>query len=506
MKRYNIAIIAAVMGCSMVNAQNYVDAARFNKCDYEGTARSQAMGSAFGALGADMTSQSINPAGLAAYRATEMGMGLGVNCNNTETNYYGFSSEEDKVSVPFSNIGITFNFGNRPEGSGIVNQAFSIAYSRLADYNRYAKYSDSYGYNSMLDYFCNDDQSNDQAHKSYTGGLAYDAGWIIDPTDSILMTTNVWESPFDLYQLDEAARMDENGDGAIDHYQYVKENGYKGETSFSYALSVSNLVYIGAAMGIQSISYREIMTHEESYYGTYNGNAYASYRYGSELKQDATGINVKLGAIVKPINALRVGFAIHSPTLFNVQEKYNSWIDGAYDNNVYYSPSGDYKYNYRAPGKFVASAAGIIGKYGIVSFDFERTNYGKGKFKDEEGGTSQEYDAINQNVKDAMKVSRTFRVGVEGRIADVLYVRGGYSAQTTPYKKHIMINDYRHDAICGGIGFRVSNFFIDLSYVCRRTKDERWVLPDGDYAYEENLPATIDSKSHNYTLSFGYRF
>lgn len=496
--KYFIAAAALAM-TTAANAQGYTDAVRFNMSDYQGTSRSQAMGSAFGALGADLTSQSINPAGLAVYRATEAAIGLGINSNSTETNYYDFKREDDKISVPFSNIGVVFNFGQNT--TGITNHALSISYSRLANYNKSATYEDQCGYNSMLDYFCSDDQ----ATAPFTGDLAYRAGWIVDPSDTIGFCTNVWEWPYKYDKLDPDARRDENGNGAVDHYQNVRERGAKGESSLTYAFALNNQLLIGAGMGFVSIDYKEVVEHTETYYGKANGKAYASYTYGTELKQDGAGVNFKLGLIYKPMSQLRLGFALHSVTFCSIEESYNSWIDGAYRDQMFWSDDSHARYRYRIPGKFIASIA-TVGKIGLFSFDYERSNYSRSKYKDADGDNSNTYDAMTQDTKNALQKVNTFRFGAEGRVASNIYLRAGYKFQTSPYKDGISVHTIQHDAISGGAGFRSSNFFVDFACVCNRDKGDRWVLPDADYSYEDNAPASYTSKAIDYTLTFGFRF
>ncbi len=505
-----IKIVPALLLTIGTTAQNYNDAVIFNKCDYEGTARSQAMGSAFGALGADLTSQSINPAGLAAYRATEIGLSLGVDVDKSKSEYYGTKSDDDKISVPFNNIGASFTFGNtmRENTQGILSQNFSISYSRLADYNKNSVYNSLYRRNSMLDYFCaNDDILNDE----FSGAIAYDAGWITGPYDDngtnthIAFSTNVWEEPYGNNQLDLAAREDAIG-GLVDHTQHIKESGYKGETSFAYAMNISNKVYWGASISIVSLRHKEKTTHYEEYYGIPFDNTANNFTYTTDLKDDGSGVNFKAGVIVKPVNALRIGLAIHSPSFMKINERYETWINGAYDDYEYYSPDGDYDYNYRTPGKLVGSLAGVISNYAIISVDYEMSDYGKSKFKDEDGGSNTYYDNINDDIKNTLKRTHTLRAGIEGRIIESLYLRAGYNMQTTPFKSGIIQNSYKHQAVSGGIGFRHNNFFLDLAYVCRTEKGDQWVLPYSEYQYEDNQPAATESKSHNVVVSVGFRF
>lgn len=53
------------------SAQNEEDAIRFSRISPFGTARSAAMGGAFGALGGDLSTLSTNPGGIGVFRKSE---------------------------------------------------------------------------------------------------------------------------------------------------------------------------------------------------------------------------------------------------------------------------------------------------------------------------------------------------------------------------------------------------------------------------------------------------
>ena len=64
MKKYFAFLSIALLLQYFATAQNMVDALRYSSTQINGTARSGGMGNAFGSLGGDFTSVSINPAGL----------------------------------------------------------------------------------------------------------------------------------------------------------------------------------------------------------------------------------------------------------------------------------------------------------------------------------------------------------------------------------------------------------------------------------------------------------
>lgn len=69
--RYLGAALLINLACSTW-AQNETDALRFSTLTQGGTARSNGMANAFGALGADPVAVAINPAGLGLYRTSEI--------------------------------------------------------------------------------------------------------------------------------------------------------------------------------------------------------------------------------------------------------------------------------------------------------------------------------------------------------------------------------------------------------------------------------------------------
>lgn len=65
-------ILSALLFLSgLLRAQGYDDILRFSRFTTTGTARSAAMGGAFGALGGDLSTLSTNPAGIGVFRKSE---------------------------------------------------------------------------------------------------------------------------------------------------------------------------------------------------------------------------------------------------------------------------------------------------------------------------------------------------------------------------------------------------------------------------------------------------
>ncbi len=70
MKRYHTFIL--FLACAFVSAQNINDVLRYSNESLQGTARFQGMSGAFGALGGDLSSLNVNPAGSAVFKGDKV--------------------------------------------------------------------------------------------------------------------------------------------------------------------------------------------------------------------------------------------------------------------------------------------------------------------------------------------------------------------------------------------------------------------------------------------------
>jgi hypothetical protein len=93
MKKYSFLLTIAIFFPFLIQAQDLADALRYSNLTIQGTARAGAMGNAFGALGGDFTSASINPAGIGVYRTSEFTITPISGSTKVNSTYYGTGSE-----------------------------------------------------------------------------------------------------------------------------------------------------------------------------------------------------------------------------------------------------------------------------------------------------------------------------------------------------------------------------------------------------------------------------
>ena len=91
-------------------AQNEDDVLRYGWVAPLGSSRTMAMGGAFGALGADLGSMGINPAGLGLYRRGDLAMATGLNSANTNASWNTTSATSAKFQGTTGNLGVALTY------------------------------------------------------------------------------------------------------------------------------------------------------------------------------------------------------------------------------------------------------------------------------------------------------------------------------------------------------------------------------------------------------------
>ena len=124
MKKLATTILLSAAAAVAANAQTSADALRYSTNDYYGTARTMAMGNAFTALGGDLGSLGINPAGSAVNSFSQVTISPSVSIVSTRASYlgepslsnaYGPAEHNSKTRFTVANFGfvLTHDTGRR---------------------------------------------------------------------------------------------------------------------------------------------------------------------------------------------------------------------------------------------------------------------------------------------------------------------------------------------------------------------------------------------------------
>ncbi|WP_299818758.1 hypothetical protein [uncultured Pontibacter sp.] len=481
-------------------AQNEVDALRYTRLGITGSARIQSIGGAQSALGADISTISSNPAGLGMFRRSEFSISPGLQFSNTQTKVGGFTQATDQNAVSIPHAGIVLSSRKNDEGADWRGASLGISFTRLNNFNQRLSYSNTAAEDQLtiVEYFAEQANQNgrtlqsldDEFANGFTTieGLAYGA-YLLD----VVEDENGNEIVVPLYR-----------EGQVLEREDIRRRGSQNQFDIGVGTSYKDRLYLGASLGIVSTNFTQESVYRES--ETSTNTAFTDLELRDEFTTRGAGINLKVGAIFRPIDALRFGLTLQTPTAYTFTDTYQRALYTSYDDKPTDSAielPGEFTYSLVTPFRASVGAAGFIGKYGFITADVEFVNYSNIKFSESEddfASTSDYFNDVNSRISNTYKSAVNYKIGAEGRV-DVFRVRAGYAHTGDPYKNASF--DGGINSFTAGAGIRLKNYSADLAYV-RSVGNSRYspfVLQNGDQPVID-----IEEKQSTVMLTFGYNF
>lgn len=482
MKKLIIILLAVTATSVNLNGQTSGDALRYSRIFYSGTSRFVGMGGAFGAVGADFSTLAINPAGIGLYQSSEISLTIAPMISNSQSDYYGSISTDNKVNFSLGNFGFIFTIKpSKNKSGGLKNFNFGFGMNRQNDFNNKVYISGENPTSSMIQSYVNVLNTDGTPPSDYPFdiGLAYDCNLIYQ------------DSMSGRYLCD--ARY-----GGVHQSKIINSYGSINEMDFSFGGNFNDKLYFGITIGVPFIRYYENSLYQESDNAdTIPEFNYAKYWYS--LQTHGTGVNFKAGIIYRPLNWFRVGLSVHTPTWYpSMQDEWYSSMESNFTttawNSTRYSPIGNYSYQLVTPFRATCGLAFMLGQYGLISADYEYVNYSQARFT----SSRDNFSEINREIQNSFQSWGNIRLGTEWRIQD-FRIRGGFAYYSNAYTGNIN-NDQRYQA-SGGIGYRGRYFFADVSYV--------WSMTEEDYyLYDASMvdPSHNTYYTHSVLTSIGIRF
>lgn len=501
-----VALLATATALA-ANAQNAGDLLRFSQYNYSfSTARSAAMGGAFTSLGADLSTMSINPAGLGMYRGSEMGFTPSVTIGSMKTTY-GSKVTDNKTKFSVGNFGAALNLY---QGTGaLTSYSLGIGYNKLVDFNTSSMARTNGSELSMLDYFTHTIQGLDKdLIGQFPGGFnktdLYQWGGVLGYQTNLIDDIGSTQYSPTIGQGTRVNRM-----------IHTATKGSVGEYTLSAGLNFQNIFYFGATVGLQDVYYESNNTlYEDVDNAAENLNGYS---YRQTLIMSGTGVNAKFGITLRPIPNLRIGAAVHTPTYTNIEDKYIENMTSSFKNSAtnrsYDSPAMVNKYNINSATRLLTGISYTF-PIGVITADYERVWYNGMRIK--ETGDWQFEEEVRADVKEVYQAGNNFRAGIEITPTPGLYLRAGYANYGSPMKHDNLIGLNRADVTSytdysGGIGYRFGGIAFDLAYVNTNYKYTDYELfrpftiPGANAPTESGLISTKQSRN-TIILSVSARF
>lgn len=464
---------------TLINAQTEVDALRYSYIGFGGTAKSVGVGGAYGALGADASVLSINPAGIGLYKKSDINFSANILKAGTESSYLGTTREDMKYNFNFCNFSLIGTYNLKPEKSnGWTSVNFGFGSNRLANFHNRIDMGGRNMTNSLANQYVNLANGNNFDNLDNFGtALAWNTYLI----DTIPGTTNQYNSLIP--------------SGNTSQRKSIETKGGINETYLSMGGNYNEKFYIGGTLGFPSIRY----VQESTYTETDDLDTIANFKNFTQrdyLKTTGNGVNFKLGIIYRPTDWVRIGAAIHTPTFYTLHDEYNTEITTNFDNKANEnskSPDGSYDYELTTPTKAVASVAFIIGKHGFISADYEFMDYAESRLN----STHDKFFAANDAIKQKYTSQSNLRLGGELNLKPFA-LRVGYALYGSPYKSGI--NDASRTSYTCGFGYRDKDFYLDFAYVFTQSKDDYYMYTIVPEASKNTF------KSNGIVATVGLRF
>lgn len=490
----SMAVIVAATG--QLHAQYSADALRFSQGQSGSTARFKAIGAQIG-VGGDLSSIGSNPAGIGLFTRSDFSFTPEFNSYNADAQYLNSRTMGKKDQLGLAHAAVVWNSKvYKPKGSkldeGWVSFNYGIGYNKTKSFGDNILFTGTNATNSIADYYAQLATSNYGAPNTLSRGslerMAYDNYLIgYDNTDG----TYFPETDVNNVQTKNDIR-----------------TGSQSEINFAFGANYSNQFYIGASIGITSLRYNSDAVYKEKGYNVTEGNDYDLSFRQSQITR-GSGLNAKLGAIYRPVPAVRLGATIETPTWYTIDDSYTEVLDTKYGKNrvdsqfVNNDETYDFSYKLRTPLKVSGGIGVFISKYGFISADIDYLDYSSINFSSANINSSDS-DVILDNNKEILnnyKSAVNYRIGTELKF-DKLMVRGGYGVQGNPYKE-LDNNKFKISTYSAGLGYRFNDVYVDMTYqqIAYNTDIKPYNLNPG-----VSPVALIENTRTNIFLTIGKRF
>lgn len=506
---------AMLLAGNMAYAQNMYDALRFSEQNSQGTARSVAMGNAFVALGGDIGGIFINPAATGVYKYHEASITASLSSNSTTNTYLGNSITRNNTTIDLGNVGIVGTFKTGRQNKGLINWNLGIVLNKYQTFYKIDAAGGRTGSSSYLASLASGTNGRNATsldmYDGYDPFASTNASWgsILAWNASLLDTLPGTNNSY-IAATENRSGNDIYMAGELDQ-KYVRDvKGSMSEIMINFGGNFSNKLFFGVNIGIHSISYRYSHRYSESAVNTAQFNSqFKEFSAGYSQKTTGTGFDIKAGLIFLPVNNLRIGASISTPTWMFLYDRWAEDISCSFtDGYQQYieSPLGEYDYKLNTPLRWNVGAAYTFGTKGVISVDYEQVNYGKSKLADDYV-YSDNFVNENKDIEQTLKLSHIVRVGAEANITKGFSLRGGYQFYSSPFGSGYNPNQI----ISFGLGYSSdSGYFIDLAYQQKLNTTESFTFYDdvydsGNLIYQAPVCESTN-KLFNLFLTFGVRF
>lgn len=504
-KVFICAAVLASFSFTTASAQDIYKVEQVSTTDLDGDARFVGMGGAMGALGANLSAMSSNPASTGLYRRSDIGVTAGLLAQP----YNGtMQVGSGKTNGSFDQIGFVYScdLGNST-GAKFFNVGFN--YKKGRNLKNYIGMNNVSLPKSMTPDGVPQGMSQSWQFADLAANLEgnlLDLGYENDRE----LTTPTTLLAYDTYLID---AIDENGESVGDRNVRIAEyipsyaNRYNyhraqwggiQDYDFNFSININERVYFGANLGVHNVDTHSALIYDEELYQNGNVNDTGGYTMRTEESLTGYGVDGKFGVIIRPIDEspFRFGVSVTTPTAFDLESRSfadmeTPYADGNGNPSCYQDVELTNSYRVRTPWKLDVSAATTIGSFLALDAEYQMTNYSSAAVRYEnteswQAGSFTTDVYLQDEINNYMKNVHTVRVGAEARLSDKFSARLGYNYVTSPFDKDAYLNllvdgssyyyatntDYVNlgatNRFTAGLGYRHKAFYFDVAFLHQR--------------------------------------
>ena len=450
------------------------DVQRFAQRSTMGSARYVGMGGAMTAIGGDPSAAMDNPAGLGLYRRSEISITIDETIDHTQQ--VGSNDVYQRTRFAAPQLSAIWAWGKANKQRGLVFNNFMFSYHRLANFNRDVVVQG--GGMGMVPTICNITNDMGGVSEENLQNRPWDnveIGWL-----SILGKEAYLIDPIEKNQWQPAVHFT---NGLLS----ISETGTSDQYTLSWASNINNQWYIGIGLNVPTINYTKHTSLQES-------NKSNSAELKSMFHVSGVGVSGSFGLIYRPIQALRIGASLQTPTVMNLSRQttgdmYSTIAGQRYE--ILTPESGVMDINIASPLRTSVSIAGQIGKIGLIAVQYDYAH-------------SKEMEDMH-----------TLRIGAEAQAYRGLFFNAGYVYESSfmreeepkwllGYNEIRTDMDYRYTAATqyasAGIGYRCDKVVAQLAY------QYSWQTIHQYASEEQTLPFHVDTRTHRIVATLAWRF
>lgn len=525
MRIKQITLAALLAAAASAEAQNTYINDRLTATDQlNGSARFVGMGGALGALGADLSVMSSNPAGIGLYRKSDIGMSFGAvipngnGWNMDDKTSYG----ENLARASFDQFGGVFSLNIGGDKLKRLNLGFN--YQKKLNFNQgFFADNDKFGDLSQMD------QLEELVNSGYNtetnlAGLAYLPYSAEDMTE--------WN---DYYLREEGDGEDDvkykNDYGASSNNYTRHQRGALEAYDLNLSMNFNDRVYVGATLGVDHLNYMEWNEYAEYAADrdhSRNGEGLNHTLY-NDTEITGVGVSGKFGIIVRPLefSSFRLGLAFETPTWYRMENSTLFKLDQSDELENYL------EYTVRTPWKVRVSAGHTVGRILAWGAEYEYANYAKTKMgypaydvNNPNGSQFRTADwdmAMNELTRNTLRGQHILRLGAEVNLLNRFAIRAGYNYISSRYKDEVGFDQFYLDSramdyatnteymrlgdtniVTAGLGYKGKLVYVDLTYQFRAQHGDFYAF-DASYANTKLKPVDVNLGRHQLMLGVGVK-